>query len=286
MNYRNLLSPNLYKLLSFTSLVFSGFLWGQEFRAVAPENLAIVETSEGKIYVELAPQFAPNHVSRFKQFATDSIYNDSAFYRVIEGFVAQGGPAGSGKDSEIKELALEGKFVPGNKNINLVQENDLFAAFTAFKDGFALGMNKDKTQGWLLHCPGVLAMARGNAPHSATTEFYFVIGQAPRYLDGIMTVFGRVIHGMDSVQRIKRASPDSGGVFEDTSKASQILSVTVASDIPEKTRPQFMVEDTNGKAFKEKLNSRKHRKHEFFFEKPPAVLDACQVPLAVKVLKL
>lgn len=281
-------SPTIFEhgLVISILMFFSGLALSQEFRAVSAENLVIMETTEGKIYVELAPQFTPNHVARFKKLAKDGVYEDTAFYRVIEGFVAQAGPSGSNKEINIKELALEGKFVPGNRNISVVQESDLFASFTAFKDGFAMGMNRDKTQGWLLHCPGVLAMARGNNAHSATTEFYFVIGQAPRYLDAIMTVFGRVVYGMDVVQRIKRADVSSGGVFEDISKASQILQVQLASELSEAQRPHFQVEVTHGKAFQEKLKNRKYRKHAFFFEKPPTVLDACQVPLGVKVLSL
>ena len=105
----------------------------------------------------------------------------------------------------------------------------------------------------------------------------------PKSSAKIMTIFGRVVYGMDVVQRIKRAPYDSGGVFEDSTKASQILGIQLSSEQPPKKRPLISIEETEGDAFKEKLKNRKYRSHPFFFEKPPEVLDACQVPLKVKV---
>lgn len=248
-------------------------------RLVPAEQLAIISTTEGDVYVELAPFFAPEHVKRFKSLSQQNIYNKTKFYRVIEGFVAQGGPADNESVNDIKPLALEGQFATEKLSYSIAQEQDLFAPFTGFSAGFAIGLNTEKTNAWLLHCPGVVAMARGNAPDTATTDFYITIGQAPRYLDRIMTVFGRVVYGMDAVQRIKRAPTETGGIFENTENASTIKYIVISSEIPVEERPFVYVEVTEGKTFEEKLHNRKHRSHAFFFERPPAVLDACQVPL-------
>lgn len=283
MNYIKIIFVRHHLLFLIVLSTLAPIAKSEEFRLIPSETLAIISTTEGKIYVELSPDFAPRHVKRFTSLATKGLYNDTAFYRVIEGFVAQGGPADSDLVKDLTALKLESELSTENLNYSVVQEQDLFAPFTGFTSGFAIGLNKDKSQSWLLHCPGTVAFARGNEADSATSDFYITIGQAPRYLDKIMTIFGRVVFGMDVVQRIKRAPYDSGGIFEDSTKASQILSIILSSELPEAKRPVISIEKTEGAAFTEKLKNRKYRSHPFFFEKPPAVLDACQVPLKVKM---
>lgn len=281
MNYIKITSARFHLLLLMVLSTLATTAKSEEFRLVPSEKLAIISTTEGNVYIELSPDFAPEHVKRFASLATKGLYNNTAFYRVIEGFVAQGGPADSDTVKDLKALKLESELSTENVAYSLVQEKDLFAPFTGFTNGFAIGLNQDKSKSWLLHCPGTVAFARGNDPDSATSDFYITIGQAPRYLDKIMTIFGRVVYGMDVVQRIKRAPYDNGGVFDDTTKASQILSVKLSSQLSHDQRPVISIEVTEGAAFDEKLKSRKYRSHPFFFKKPPAVLDACQVPLKV-----
>ena len=86
---------------------------------------------------------------------------------------------------------------------------------------------------------------RSNDPVSATTDFYIVIGQAPRYLDNIMTLFGRVVYGMDAVQRIKRATLDEGGMIADKARQSRIDWVKVAADLPADKRLPIEIERTD-----------------------------------------
>ena len=255
-----------------------------QYRQIPVQNLAIITTTEGLFYVELAPSVAPNHVSRFKTLAQTGAYNDTYFYRVIDGFVAQGGPGDAAPEKDYPPLSIESTFPLADVPFTLVQENDLFAPFTGFSHGFAIGTNSARSQGWLTHCPGVVAMARGNPADSATTDFYVVIGQAPRYLDSLMTVFGKVVHGMDVVQRLRRAPPSGNGVFKDLTSASQIINVQIASQLPVAQRPTIKIENTHHRSFLEKLKSRKHRTHPFFFKAPPAVLDVCQVPVKSQFL--
>ncbi|BDX06327.1 peptidylprolyl isomerase [Planctobacterium marinum] len=269
-------------LLLFLScfLLFSGSAFAQEFRDIADDKLFIIETGEGKVYVELAPEFAPKHVERIIQLSRSKQYQGTEFYRVIDGFVAQAGPGGK-QNLTLAPLQLEA-LSSKNSDYTLVQSNDLFAPFTAFSKGFAIALNQEKSEYWLTHCPGVVAMARGNDPHSATSDFYITIGQAPRYLDRIMTIFGRVVYGMDVVQRTKRGVTGENGLFPNQQQPTKILATYLASELPEKHRPGIRVEKTEGGVFEQKLQARKNRNHAFFFEKPPAVLDVCQVPLAVE----
>jgi peptidylprolyl isomerase len=257
------------------------------WRQVDPDNLVFVELTEGRVVVELNPMFAPATVKQFRKLVRDKFYEGLAFYRVIDGFVAQGGDGSDlGQMSAVplidaefeREWSEDLPYVP-------VQENDLFAPETGFIQGFAVGRDPKSGSVWLTHCPGVVAMARNEAADSSRTDFYIVIGQAPRYLDRNMNVFGRVIDGMEVVQRIARGDAGNNGLFSDETATTRIRHMMLASDISEEERPAAYVPDTDSKGFAALLEGRRNRTQAFFHHKPPEVLDVCQVPMAGRMTK-
>jgi peptidylprolyl isomerase len=257
------------------------------WREVDPDNLVFIELFEGQVVLELNPQFAPKTVAQFRKLVQEHFYDGLSFYRVIDGFVAQGGDG-----SDLGELSLvpliEAEFeAERNEDAQFtrVQKNDLFADETGFVKGFATARNLSDNTIWLTHCPGVVAMARNDSPDSSRTDFYIVIGQAPRYLDRNMNVFARVIEGMDVVQQIKRGPVNENGIFQDDTSSSRIRSMRLASDIPKKERFSGFVVDTDSKGFEQFLQGRRDRKQKFFHNKPPEVLDICQVPVASRTTK-
>lgn len=257
-----------------------------QWRALDINNTVLLTLPHGKVVIELAPQFAPKHVERFSTLAKNSFYDGTKFYRVIDGFVAQAGPKdGSDKDKSISLLAIEGQFsTEKNWSFTKVQNNDLFAENTGFKDGFALASDNNDSA-WLTHCPGTLAMARSNEADSASSHFYFVIGQAPRYLDKIMTIFGRVVYGMEHIQAIKRTSVIEGEYAVDSREHTAIVSLKLMADVPLNERITIEVENTESTAFTQRLTKRRARENEFFYQKPPSVLDVCQVPIQSRLIK-
>ncbi|MCB8821146.1 peptidylprolyl isomerase [Microvirga rosea] len=135
-----------------------------------PENTIIMETTKGRVVIELRPDLAPKHVERIKTLARQGFYDGIAFHRVIEGFMAQTGcPQGTGTG---------GSDLP-----------DLQAEFNAEP-----------------HVRGVCSMARTNYPHSANSQFFIVFDDA-RFLDKQYTVWGKVTEGMENVDKIKRGEP-------------------------------------------------------------------------------
>lgn len=258
----------------------------EQWRALDLNNTALLTLPHGKVVIELAPQFSPKHVEKFLALVKKSFYDDTKFYRVIDGFVAQAGPKdGSDKDKSVSALAIEGQFsAEKNWSFTQVQNNDLFASITGFKDGFPVASDNNGSA-WLAHCPGTLAMARGNEADSASSHFYFVIGQAPRYLDKIMTIFGRVVYGMEHIQAIKRTSVIEGEYAVDSREYTPIVSLKLMADVPLSERIIIEVENTDSPAFAERLIKRRARGNEFFFEKPPSVLDVCQVPIRSRLIK-
>ena len=150
-----------------------------------PENTLLIETTKGPVVIEMRPDLAPNHVAHIKKLAREGFYDGIVFHRVIDGFMAQtGDPTGTGTGS--------------SKYPNLKQE------FSAEP-----------------HVRGVASMARSQNPDSANSQFFIVFDDA-RFLDKQYTVWGKVIEGMDNVDKIKRGEP-----VRDPDK---MLTVKVAAD--------------------------------------------------------
>jgi cyclophilin family peptidyl-prolyl cis-trans isomerase len=137
---------------------------------IDPENTLIIETTKGRVVIQLRPDLAPNHVARIKQLAREGFYDGVVFHRVIEGFMAQTGcPHGSGTG--------------GSKYPNLKAE-----------------FNAEP------HVRGICSMARAASPDSANSQFFIVFDDAT-FLDKKYTVWGQVIEGMEHVDKIKRGEP-------------------------------------------------------------------------------
>jgi cyclophilin family peptidyl-prolyl cis-trans isomerase len=135
-----------------------------------PENTLLMETTKGKVVIELMPDVAPQHVARIKELARENFYDGVVFHRVIEGFMAQGGdPTGTGMGgSEKPNLPAEFSNVP--------------------------------------HVRGTCSMARSSNPNSANSQFFICFDDAA-FLNRQYTVWGQVIEGMDNVDKIKRGEP-------------------------------------------------------------------------------
>jgi peptidylprolyl isomerase len=290
------MNVSLKSILTLTSLFFISACSAENsndsaWRKLELKNTVLLTLPHGKVVIELAPQFSPKHVAQFSNLIQKGFYDGTKFYRVIDGFVAQAGPKdGSDKDKSVPLLAIESQWKTGKDwSFTPVQEQDLFVQQTGFKDSFAIayqaGQKNDLGKAWLTHCPGTLAMARGNEADSASSHFYFVIGQAPRYLDDIMTIFGRVVYGMQHIQAIQRTEVVQGDFAVDHRDFTNIISMQLMSEVPKAEQIIIEVENTESTAFVERLVTRRDRTADFFYKKPPPVLDVCQIPLRSRIIK-
>lgn len=253
------------------------------WRLVPPERLVFIGMREGQIVLELNPAFAPETVTQFRARVEEDFYRGMSFYRVIEGFVAQAGPGSDIPVDEEAQLPAEFERPWDDEALSWtpVQRRDLFAGETGFVDGFPAAREDGRV--WLTHCPGAVAIARGNAPDSGAYDFYVVIGQAPRYLDRNLTVFARVIDGMEVVQRIARGPTENNGIIEEDMARSRISRMRLAHQLDDEEQRDYYVMDTNSDGFRDMMEERRNRDHEFFVHTPPEVLDVCQVPVATRV---
>jgi cyclophilin family peptidyl-prolyl cis-trans isomerase len=264
-----------------------------DWRDVDPSNLVLIDTRYGETAVELAPEFAPNHAARMRALIRAHFYDGKSFYRVIDGFVAQGG-IGEGTASTASYGKAQLKLWPALKaefDARITKDTvftplgspDLFAPEVGHVRGFPVSREIKAGRMWIAHCPGTFAFARDNSDDSATTEFYIVIGEAQRRLDRNLTAFGRVIDGMQYVQKLNRGNPDvAQGVIQNRKDQDTILRVRLAADLPPAERPHFQVMKTESPSFAAKKAQRLNPAPDFYHRRPPQVLDLCNTPAPVR----
>ncbi len=153
----------------------------------------ILKLKDGEVKIELFPDVAPGHVKRIKELANSGKYNGVVFHRVIDGFMAQTGDVQFG-NSDSKEFDLNRAGMGGS------DMPDLKAEFNN-----------------LPHERGTLSMARSQNPDSANSQFFICFQPAP-FLDRQYTVFGKVISGMEFVDKIKRGDSNNNGAVTDPDK--------------------------------------------------------------------
>ncbi|MGF1623014.1 MAG: peptidylprolyl isomerase [Rhodomicrobiaceae bacterium] len=149
-----------------------------------PENTLLMDITHGRVVIEMMPDEAPGHVARIKELVREGFYDGIVFHRVIDGFMAQtGDPTGTGMGGSGKKLPAEFNKVP--------------------------------------HERGVCSMARAQDPDSADSQFFICFDDAS-FLDRKYTAWGRVIDGMENVDKIKRGEP--------VDNPDKIVKVQVAAD--------------------------------------------------------
>lgn len=255
-----------------------------EWRPLAPEETLYLELEEGRVVIELAPDFAPGHTDRIKSLARAGFYDGLEFYRVIEGFVAQAGDREGARDPGVSGRTIKAEFERRDQSEGLtfsaLGAQDGYAPEVGWVKGFPAARDPAAGRVWPVHCPGAVAMARGNEPDSGGTEFYVVLGHAPRYLDRNLSVFGFVRDGQEVLQRLPRGVAGSG-MIADGDEAGKILRMRVAADLPEAERSALEVLRSESASFTALVASRRNRPEEFFVYRPDHI-DVCGVPVPVR----
>ncbi len=246
------------------------------------ENLIYLSTNDGTAIIELAPWIAPAHVMRFKQLAQNNRFAGANFYRVVEGFVAQGGFGAladqADRAADFAPLKLE-PFRKGQLGgYSLLNTGGHYADAEGIYNGFNVSNKNDEY--WVNHCYGVVAAARMFEADTATTEFYIMIGAQARHLDRNMSVFGRVVHGMDVIQRVNRGVAGQAKDFEPTT----ITAFQIGSDLPASEQVKLYVMRSGTKAFEQSMSERKQFSSPFFAETPPPVINPCRYTQALTEL--
>ncbi|TPJ93334.1 peptidylprolyl isomerase [Mesorhizobium sp. B2-5-4] len=192
----------LKRLASFF-VVLAGLLTASvSAHAADPENTMIITLKDGDVTVALRPDLAPKHVAQIKKLVRDHAYDNVAFHRVIDGFMAQTGDV---------------KFGNMNKGFNAQ------AVGTGGSDLPDLPAEFSQTEHYKR---GVVGMARSQDPNSANSQFFIMFAPAPP-LDGQYTIIGNVVSGMELVDKIKKGDEADNGTVTDPDR---MIKVRIAAD--------------------------------------------------------
>lgn len=166
-----------------------------------PENTLIIELKDGEVEIALRPDIAPQHVEQIKTLTRRGDYDNVAFHRVIDGFMAQTGD---------------------------VQYGNLEAGYNSQRAGMG-GSDLGNVPAEFSDVPferGTLGMARSQDPNSANSQFFITFAPTPN-LNGAYTVVGQVVNGMEYVDSIKRGDRAANGAVTDPDR---MISVRIAAD--------------------------------------------------------
>ena len=219
-----------------------------EWRTVSPENLLVIDTSKGRVLVELEPRAAPNHIERIRTLTNRGFYDGLKFHRVIPNFMAQtGDPEGTGAGgSDLPDVKGEFEFRRGRDSGFAAVENSgpglrgIMGSLpiTTQPDAQMFVTADLKVGAGGLFCPGVAGMARAGSPDSANSQFFLMSGQNDN-LNGGYTTFGRVVQGLDVVKALKPGDDAKDGAVGPD--ADVMTKVQLASALPEGQRPTVRV---------------------------------------------
>ncbi|HZZ68402.1 MAG TPA: peptidylprolyl isomerase [Phenylobacterium sp.] len=246
-----------------------------DWRGLDPANTLVIETSRGRIVVEMVPPLAPKAVERVKRLAREGVYDGLLFHRVIEGFVDQTGNPNNhdGGTSTYPDLPAEfsARLPAGTPLTVVVNRSDGIEGFVGSvpvagvsEAEQALGSDH-RPRVWGAYCDGVAGMGRQAGIDTANSEIFFMRAPARR-LDHDYAVWGRVVQGLDVVRAIKVGEPPAD--------PDRMVRVRVAADLPAAERPRLQVADTGGPAFRALAARTK--------AKLGARFSVCDLPIAVR----
>jgi peptidylprolyl isomerase len=260
-----------------------------DWRGLDPENTLYLELPVGRVVIELAPAFAPNHVANVKALAREHYYDGLAIVRVQDNYVVQWGDPNAEKPDLARKIQHAQKTLSAEFERRLdmklpftrLPDGDAYADEVGFSGGFPVARDRRSGKMWLVHGYGMVGAGRDNAPDSGGgAELYAVIGHAPRHLDRNVTLLGRVVQGMELLSALPRGTGPMG-FYEKAEQRLPIKAIRVAADVPEAERTDLEVMRTDTPVFQALIESRRNRREEWF-QLPAGHIEINSVPIPVR----
>lgn len=259
---------------------------GADWRAPDPQATLVLELAAGRVILEMAPNFAPEHVANIKLLAQTHVFDNIAVLRVQDNYVVQWGDPTEKKDLGAIKKNLPPEYARPAQDVTFtaLPDGDVYAAEVGFSNGFPAARDEGGRQIWLTHCYGMVGVGRDMPPDTGNgAELYAVLGHAPRHLDRNLAVVGRVIQGMDLLAALPRGT-ENMGFYAKTLAMPAITHVRLAADMPEQEKPNLQILRTDTMTWHNYVQSRRARQEAFFVE-PTGKLELCNVLPPVRVKK-
>jgi peptidylprolyl isomerase len=266
-----------------------------DWRPIDPEDTLTLELASGRVVIELAPAFAPEHAANIRKLVRGHYFDGLAVVRSQDNYVVQWADpnadnrAAGGSDVKARPLGsarvtLPPEFtraIPPDLAFTPLPGPDGYAPEIGFSNGFPAGRDPKTGRIWLAHCYGMVGVGRGDEPESGNgSELYVVIGNAPRHLDRNTAVVGRVLEGIELLSTLPRG-PAPLGFYTDPKQTVPIRAMHVAADLPAAERPRLEVLRTDTKTFSAFVESRRNRR-ESWFATPAGYVELCNVSIPVR----
>jgi len=251
-----------------------------EWRALDPENLLVMELPRGQVVIELAPEFAPQHAVNLRALAREGYFDGAAVVRAQDNFVAQWSRTEeSPREIRTGRATLAPEFTRPRAGVAFapLPDGDVYARESGFAGGFPAA--RDTREIWLAHCYGMVGAGRDVASDSGGgTELYAVTGHAPRQLDRNITLVGRVVQGIELLSSLPRGT-GALGFYETPGERTPIARVRVGADL--ESPPRLQALRTESASFARLTEARRNRRDEWY-KVPAGAIELCNVPLPVR----
>lgn len=255
-----------------------------DWRTPDPAHTLYLDLDAGRVVIELAPTFAPEHVANVLRLARAGYYDGLAILRVQDNFVVQWGGAEGRPLPAGARATLPPEFtVPVTPALPFTPLPDVdgYAPQVGFSGGFPAARDPGGGQAWLAHCYAMVGAGRDNGVETGNgAELYVVIGHAPRQLDRNIALVGRVLVGMEQLAALPRG-PAPMGFYAEASRHVPIRRVRVAADLPEAERTRIEVLRTDTATFAALVEARRNRRDDWY-QRPAGYIDLCNVPIPVR----
>jgi peptidylprolyl isomerase len=263
-----------------------------DWRPLDPENTLYIELTNGRVLIELASAFAPQHVANVKALARERYYDGLAIVRSHDNYVVQLADPDAEKPELARKIQKAKRTLPAEFERALdtklpfmpVPDGDVYAPEVGFSDGFPVARDCKSGKMWLVHCYGMVGAGRDEPKDSGGgTELYVVTGHSPRQLDRNVTLLGRVVSGIELLSALPRGTGKLG-FYEKPEQRTPVKAIRVASDLPQSERSTLEVMRTDTPTFQKLIESRRNRT-EPWFQFQAARIEICNVPIPVRPSK-
>ena len=255
-----------------------------DWRTPEPENTLYLQLASGRVVIELAPAFAPQHATNIRALVRQKYFDGLSINRAQDNFVVQWGDADGKRALGTARATLPPEFTlkpPVGLHWTRLPDPDGYAPEVGFSDGFPAARDPARGEAWLAHCYAMVGVGRANEPDSGNgAELYVVIGHAPRQLDRNIAVVGRVVKGIELLSTLPRGT-GALGFYEKPEQRTQIVSVRVAADVPVAEREALEVLRTDTATFTALIEARRNRRDDWY-QVPAGHIDLCNVPIPVR----
>ena len=257
-----------------------------DWRPLNQDLTLYMDLDHGTVVIELADEFAPQHVSNIRKLVHEKYFDGLSVIRSQDNYVAQWGDPNEEADSArgfgSAKANLEAEFFRNRNGIEFsaIESDDAYADEVGFVNGFPVG--RDDKRAWLTHCYGMVGVGRGMEENSGNgSSLYVVTGHAPRHLDRNVTLAGRVVDGIEHLSSLPRGTGPLG-FYEDEKQYVPIRQIRLGSDLPDDQQLHMQLLKTNTETFIRLVDTRRFRREEWFAD-PTGRIGLCNVPLPVRL---